>query len=147
MTPISNRRFLISLCLSLGLGLSLNSVMPTLAQAEDKKGAAADPLLTLLPIPIPISKDNKIVNYIFINMKVHLNPKAEVSKLGGKEPYLRDCILHMAAKISFAKPDRDDLLDEPRFTSAVLHAFEPILGQGQVVSIEIVSAKAKYNRG
>jgi hypothetical protein len=135
-----SRRFL-NLVLPLFLATSL---MPYLAHAEDKKAAAA-PSVQLASVAVPVTRDNRLVNYLFLSIKVNLTLKANEAKLREMEPYFRDIIVREASKTSFGRADDDEVLDEAHFKAVMIPAFEQFAGRGTIKSIDILAQNPKFH--
>jgi len=114
------------------------------AHAEDKKDVAA-PSVQLATVGIPVMQNNRLVNYLFLSIRVNLTLKANEARLRDMEPYFRDTIVRLASKTSFGRADNDELLDEARFKAAVAPAFEQFAGPGTVKSIDILSQSPKFH--
>ena len=114
----------------------------TPAVAEEKKDAP-DPSVKLASVGIPVFTGHTIDNYLFLSVKINLTPKADQTKLRDMEPYFRDALVREAHKTSFAQSGHDDKLDEPRFKAAMMAAWAPIAGPGNIASVEIVSQSPK----
>ncbi|HWU49836.1 MAG TPA: hypothetical protein VN042_08175 [Asticcacaulis sp.] len=111
---------------------------------EDKKNAAA-PSVQLASVGIPVMKDNRLVNYLFLSIKVNLTGKANEAKLRDMEPYFRDAIVRLASQTSFAQADNEDVLDIPRFSAAVIPEFEKFAGPGTIKSLDILAQNPKIH--
>lgn len=70
-------------------------VTPALA-AEGAANLKVDPTIPLAPVAVPITHDGRLINYVFISIKVVLSPKADIITLSGKEPYFRDVLVRAA---------------------------------------------------
>lgn len=130
------RHFLLS-----GLAGLLLVAVPALA--EEKPKESPDPSVKMASVGIPVFKGHTVSNYLFLSIKINLTPKANEAKLRDMEPYFRDVLVKAASKTSFAQASRDDLLDEPRFTSAMMVEFTKVTGPGMIKSIEILSQSPK----
>ena len=105
------------------------------ARAETKNVAA--PSVQLATVGIPVMRDNRLVNYLFLSIRVNLTGKANEAKLRDMEPYFRDAIVRAASKTSFAQADNEDVLDAPRFKAehpvTKLEGDRDIFGDGSIV--------------
>ncbi|MDI7774409.1 hypothetical protein [Asticcacaulis sp. EMRT-3] len=124
--------------------LPLLALLPTLARADDKKDAAA-PSVQLATVAVPITQNNRLVNYIFISVRVDLTMMANEGKFRDMEPYFRDAIVRVTSKTSFGLPGHDDQLDTARFKAAMMPAFADITGPGMVKSIDVLSQTPKFH--
>lgn len=127
------------------LMLALPVLFAAPAFAEEKKDAP-EPSVQLASVGIPVMQNNRVVNYLFLSIKVNLTPKANMAKLRDMEPYFRDTIVRLASKTSFGQANHDDMLDDARFKAAMVPAFEQFAGKGAIKSIDILSQSPKYPR-
>jgi len=140
----------ITTCFKLGL-LGLISLLSSLVisssalAGDDDKAAkdAVDPSVQLAPVSVPVVVSGRVVNYLFLNIKVSLTPKANESKMRDMEPYFRDAIIRAAYKTSFAQASHIDKLDETRFKTVMLVEFSKITGPGGIKSIDILSQSSR----
>ncbi|MGA9659802.1 MAG: hypothetical protein WBQ60_11995 [Asticcacaulis sp.] len=109
------------------------------AASEGGTKEASNPSVQLGAIAIPVMVDGKLVNYIFLSIRINLNIKANEAKLREMEPYFRDALVRMSSQVSFAKPDHDDQLDEPRFKQVMTAEWSKIAGPGMIKSVDILS--------
>mgnify|MGYP001599616092 CR=1 FL=1 len=62
---------------------------------------AGDPFVQLAPVSIPVIQNGRVINYLFLNIKVNLTPKVTESKMRDMEPYFRDAVVRLSNKKSF----------------------------------------------
>lgn len=79
------RTFMRSLVLGLPLALGAGAA---LAQSKDG-GQYVD----LSPVPLPIVVNGRLVNYVFVYMRINLTPAADTPHWRDKEPYFRDALV------------------------------------------------------
>jgi hypothetical protein len=127
------------------LFLSMFAIAPAFASSAPAKDAA-DPSVKLASVAIPVFKGRNVVNYIFLSIKINLTAKANQGKLRDMEPYFRNALVSAAHKTSFAMANRDDKLDEARFTSVMKAEFTKVAGAGTIESVEVVSQSPKQRR-
>ncbi|MFT3996308.1 MAG: hypothetical protein QM667_02795 [Asticcacaulis sp.] len=133
MTDIS-RRFLMAAFVSL-------TAAPAMASEPKKEGG--DPYIKLSPVALPVTDKGRLVNYLFVTLRINLTPLADVNALRLKEPYFRDILIRTAHRQSFALPNKRDTLDQDRFIKVMLPEFAKIAGPGAVASIEILAQNPK----
>lgn len=115
---------------------------PAFAAAE-KKSEGGDPYVKLANVGLPIVDRGRVVNYIFVSVRLNLTPKANITELRDKEPYFRDALIRKGHVESFALPNKLDTLDEERFKRVMMPEFARISGPGMIQSIEILSQSPK----
>src|SRR5436190_17401490 len=113
------KRLLVALALAL-------FATPALA-AEGKKEEGGQNV-TLSPVALPIVVDGRLVNYVFVTLRLDLAPLANTSKLREKEPYFRDAIVRAAHRTPFTLPSDLTRIDEVRLKAAMLREATAIAG-------------------
>jgi hypothetical protein len=115
------------------------------ASADDAK-AAAGQYVDLSPVALPVVINGRLINYVFVYMRVNLTPSADAIKLRDKEPYFRDALVRMGHRTPFSLATDYTKLDEPRLKAAFYQAAVAITGPGQVASVEIMPGGGPMHR-
>jgi len=115
------------------------------ASAEDAK-AAAGQYIDLSPVALPVVINGRLINYVFVYIRVNLTPSADALKLRDKEPYFRDALVRMGHRTPFSLATDYTKLDEPKLKAAFLPAAVAITGPGQVASIQIMPGGGPMRR-
>lgn len=118
-------------------------VMPAMAGEGEASKKAGHASVQLGAVAIPISVDGKLVNYIFLNIRINLTMTADEALFRNKEPYFRDALVRVASRISFGQAGKDYLLDEPRFKQVMTAEWTKITGPGVIKSIDILAQSPK----
>lgn len=116
--------------------------------AAKPKTASPDPNVRLANVGVPIIQGGRVINYVFVAVKLNLTPKAVVVTIKEKEPFFRDRIVHVSHQVDFAEPGRTDRLDEAKFSKIMLKEFSDIAGKGMIASVEVAlqNPKARQKR-
>ena len=133
---------------TLVLALLAAALMAGAAVAQEG-GAPPPPSPTVLmnPVALPIVVDGKLVNYIFVTLRLRLSPKADSLKMRAMEPYFRDGLVRVAYRTPFVRPDNYAVLDDDKLKAAVLGQTAAIAGAGMVTSVQIVREQAQHTSG
>ncbi|BBF82212.1 MULTISPECIES: hypothetical protein [Asticcacaulis] len=115
--------------------------MPALASEAKKEGG--EPYVKLAPVALPVTENGRVINYLFVTLRINLTAKADVNALRLKEPYFRDLLIRAAHKQSFALPNKRDTLDEARFKKVMIPEFTKIAGAGNIETLEILAQNPK----
>jgi hypothetical protein len=129
-----------SLAILAGLGaLALTGAAHAAGGGKDSKAKeeSADRQMVAPNVVTPVVRDGKLVNYLFVTIRVDFAKKASASKLRDRAHFLRDALL----KASHAHA-LGDAADETKLnTAAAMAAFGPavkkVLGAENVASIHI----------
>lgn len=144
-SPIARRAFLAA-----SLALLATPAFARSAKKEKKGGKegegeeAADPVIKLQSMALPIIASGKLVNYVFVQMTVTLKPGGLVTVFEGKEPQLRDAIVREAHAKPFVRPDSYVALDEARLKASVLREVNGLIGPGKVAMVTVVKQTPRH---
>lgn len=138
-SPIARRAFL-----TVSLALLATPAFARSAKKEKKGGKegedeeAADPVIKLQPMALPVIAGGRLINYVFVQMAITLKPGLPTAVFEGKEPMLRDAIVREAHAKPFMRPDSYVALDEARLKASVLRQTNGLIGPGKVALITVV---------
>lgn len=118
---------------------------PALAEgdAKTKGGQYVD----LAPVALPVVVNGRIVNYVFVSVRVNLTGGANAPRLQSKEPYFRDALVRAGHRTPFTRNDNYALLDDAKLKASMYSAAVAIAGAGNVASVSILSETAKTHTG
>ena len=116
---------------------------PALASEPKKKGkdgedAKVDPVIKLQSMALPIIVDNRLINYVFVQMSITLKPEVPMTIFEGKEPLLRDALVREAHDKPFTRPDSYVAVDEARLKATILRETAALLGPGKVATVTVI---------
>lgn len=126
----------------IAVALAVLSAGPALAE---EKAAAKDvgQYVDLSPVALPIVVDGKLVNYVFVSLRVVLTTSANTAKVRGKEPYFRDALVRVGHRTPFTNPKDYMTIDAPRLQATMMREAVAIAGAKDVKSITILSQAPK----
>ena len=104
----------------------------------DKPGAGSGQYVDLLPVGLPIVAEGRIVNYVFVHVRINLSPFANGAKLRDKEPFFRDALVRVGHRTPFTLASDYGRIDEPRLVAALKREADAIAGPGQVRSVAVI---------
>lgn len=135
------RRALIALLLAAAF------VQAAPARAADKKDDPPSPTVLMLPVALPVIVDGRLVNYVFVSLRLGLAPGGDIPRLRAKEPYFRDALLHFAYRNSLVRDDNYAALDEDRLKAATLRSAADVVGPGKVISVQVIKQAPQRVQG
>jgi hypothetical protein len=109
------------------------------AHAAEKPKAAVGQYVELQPVAMPIVVDGRLVNYVFVYVRINLQGGADVTKIRDKEPFFRDALVRDAHRTPFIVPGDWQKIDEPKLIAAMTRDAVGIVGPGVVASVTITS--------
>jgi hypothetical protein len=118
---------------------------PLIAAAETKP--ALNPTVLMDPVAMPVVVDGRLVNYVFVTIRLGLSAEADPVKLRNMEPYFRDALVRVGHRQPFVRPDNYTQLDDARLKAALLQQAAQIAGPGMVVSAQIIREQAQHYDG
>lgn len=120
---------------------------PALASdAAPKKGDDSGQFVSISPVGLPVVLDGKVINYIFVTVRVELSPSANAAKLREREPYFRDALVRAGNRTPFTKTSNYTQIDEAKLKAALMRDAPAIAGAGAVRGVTVVSQAPKSLR-
>jgi flagellar basal body-associated protein FliL len=129
------------LLLALVLLLSASS-----AFAEEKKKDEVGQNVSISPVSLPVVVDGKLVNYVFVTVRLELSASANASKLREKEPYFRDALVRAGHRTPFTLLSDLTKIDEAKLKAAMMREAAAIAGAGAVRSVTLINQAPKSLR-
>jgi len=117
---------------------------PVAARAADKDAKAAGAVgqyVDIAPIAAPIVLNGRLINYIFLTVRLDIAPNVDVSKIRDREPFFRDALVRAAYRKPFVKPGDYTHVDEGALTAAVMSDAVRLAGAHVVTRVEILNAQ------
>jgi hypothetical protein len=136
------RRFLLNTALMLFAGFAFVSSAGQASAGAPKKDAG-DPFVRIAQVGLPVIVGSRVVNYVFVNIKIMLSPKGDMVKLQEKEPYFRDLLIKAAHKHDIMLNGRNDTIDEVKLNRVLSPEFTKLAGKGAIKTIVIITQAPK----
>jgi len=132
----------------------MRSIAPVLAliaalvatPAMAVEGAATikvDPQIALSPVAVPITENGKLVNYVFLSIKIILSPKADQFRLVSYEPFYRDALVRIGHRQNLGVPGDPNRVDEALLKAALKREIASFVDPSLIARIEIVRQDPK----
>lgn len=120
-----------------------------LPAAAAAAAAPATPEHTVLmsPVALPVVANGRVVNYVFVTLRLGLARNADSARLREMEPFFRDALVRAGHRTPFVRPDTYAALDDPRLKQSLLRDAAAIAGPGQVVSVEVIREQPQHVDG
>jgi hypothetical protein len=124
--------------------LSLTSAtMPALAAGGGSDESASNKTIEFSGLVLPVQRDGKLINYLFVSAMVTLSPKYDQWEVRETAHVYRDLILKAAHKSPVGRTDKPMRLDEAAFDALVRTVFDEQLGPDSVASIKIIAVDSQ----
>ncbi|WP_269713504.1 hypothetical protein [Caulobacter sp. NIBR2454] len=142
------RSFIAGLALSAVAGAAQARSSPKSSGAKSSGGEEEDkgkngPWVDLAAVALPIVVDGKLVNYVFVRLRVDLIEGSDYGVLKTKEPMLRDAVIRASYRTPFGKKGDVQEIDEARLKAAVRQAAIQVLGAKATGAVTIISSKPR----
>lgn len=122
------------------------AVSPAFASEPAEKADESGQYVSISPVGLPVVLNGKVINYIFVTVRVELTPSANAAKLREREPYFRDALVRAGNRTPFTKTSNYTQIDEAKLKAALLRDASAIAGAGAVKGVTIVSQAPKSLR-
>jgi hypothetical protein len=106
---------------------------------EKEKPKEVGQYVDLQPVAMPIVVDGRLVNYVFVYVRVNLKSGVDVTKVRDKEPFFRDALVRDAHRTPFVLSSDWQKIDEAKLVAAMTRDAMAITGPGVVSSVTVVS--------
>ena len=114
------------------------------------EGAPAAPraaTVLMSPLALPVVVDRRLVNYVFVTLRLGLSAQADAPKMRAMEPYFRDALVRAGHRAPFVLPTNYAALDDARLKATLLREAAALVGPGMVTSVQIVREQAQHYSG
>ena len=128
------------------IALAMLASFSSSAFAEEKKKEEAGQNVWISPVALPVVVDGKLVNYVFVTVRLDLAPMVNASKLREKEPYFRDALVRAGHRTPFTLLSDLTKVDEVKLKAAMMREATAIAGPGAVRSVTLINQAPKTLR-
>jgi hypothetical protein len=126
---------------------SLALAGPALAGEGTPAPSQTSSTVLMSPVALPVVVDGRLVNYVFVTLRLSLSSRADAPTLRAMEPYFRDDLVRAGHRMPFVRPDNYAALDDDRLKATVLRDAAQLAGPGLVTSVQIVREQAQHYSG
>ncbi|HUO21463.1 MAG TPA: hypothetical protein VMU59_03010 [Caulobacteraceae bacterium] len=115
-----------------------------LATAPLSSARAADPKsdkpesIQIQAVGLPVVVDDRVINYVFVTVKLDLVMGADGATVRAKEPFFRDALLRAGHRTPFTLASDYTKMDVGKIRAEVLRDAATIMGKGVVRDVEVV---------
>lgn len=104
---------------------------------------AAGQYVDLSPVALPIVLNGRLINYVFVQVRINLSPGADSPKIREKEPWFRDALVRAGHRTPFTKATDYTVIDEARMKAALMREAAAITPARNLASVTLVSQTPK----
>ncbi len=117
------------------------------ALAGEAPPATRNATVLMSPLALPVVFNGRVVNYVFVTLRLGLSAQADAPKLRAMEPYFRDNLVRAGHRSPFVLASNYAALDDAKLKGTVLRDAAALVGPGTVVSVQIVREQAQHYSG
>lgn len=117
------------------------------ALAEAPAVAADGSFVDITPVAAPILHQGRLVNYVFVNVRLWARPGTDVTTLRTREPEFRDALVRAAHRTPFVLASDLTRVDEAALTRSVMADASRIAGRGVFQRAQITSQTPQRRSG
>ena len=136
------RRLILSLVLTATLAGGAAS-----ASSGPPKPASTGQFVDISPVGLPVVHERRLINYVFVSVRVKLTGSANLMALREKEPYFRDALVKLAHRRPFTRLDDFTSLDEGAIRAALTSELIRIAGPRQIAGVEVTRQAPQKRMG
>jgi hypothetical protein len=116
---------------------------PALAADAKKPVAPVGTYVDLDEVGLPVILDGRLVNYVFVQIRLMLAPGANQMAIQAKEPFFRDGLVRAAHRTPFAIPGDPNHIDEAALKRTMAAVAAGIAGPRAIASVQIMRKAAQ----
>ena len=117
------------------------------AKKKDEEAGAAGPWVDLAPVALPVVVDGRLVNYVFVYVRINFTRSANVFRLREKEPYFRDALIRAGHRTPFTQAHDYTSLDSGRLAAALKREAAAIASAKDIAGVTVLRQTAKRRTG
>lgn len=132
---------------------TLLAALPTLAAgaahaagAPAEKPAAIGQYVDLSPVAAPIIVNGRLINYVFVTVRLLLTASADAAKWRSREPYFRDALVRAVHRAPVTSDKTYVAVDEAKLKAVMLREAQAIAGR-DVTGVAITAQAPKRSTG
>lgn len=116
------------------------------AAAKDAKDAKQDGAarnIEVLNLALPVARQGRLVNYLFVSIELTPGPGQDLWKLREQTHFLRDAYIKLSHAEDLSDPSDPRKLDTARARARLLAATESVLGRGVIAQLAFTSVDSQ----
>ena len=120
------------------------------AAAKEKGGQSGEDASRSMDAPylaVPVVRDGRLVNYLFVSLRIQISPRVDLWRTREKAQFLRDALVRASHANALADPNDINKLNEAFALQVYRTAAIQSLGQDAVAGISIISTYSSLGSG
>ena len=119
----------------------------TSALASEAEVSEDAPTMNLAGLGLPVIVDGRLMNYVFVTVRITLGHGQTPQTMHPKAMFFRDAIVRTAHRAPFTIPGNLILLNENAINAAVMAIANVVSGQGSVIKSEVLIQTPRRRTG
>ncbi|WP_312125839.1 hypothetical protein [Brevundimonas sp.] len=107
------------------------------AAPEAEKPAEAA-WVTMTGLALPIVVEDRVINHIFVELKLHLKPGHPLEQVRAKDAAMRDALVRAGHATLFVLPTNYNRINEQALARSLMQIASREVGRGVVTRVEVV---------
>lgn len=107
------------------------------AAPEAEKPAEAA-WVTMTGLGLPIVVEDRVINHIFVELKLHLKPGHPLEQVRAKDAAMRDALVRAGHATPFVLPTNYNRINEQALARSLMQIAAREVGRGVVTRVEVV---------
>lgn len=120
--------------------------VPAAAEAPPAE-AANQSYVDVSPVGLPIVVEGRLVNYVFVSLRLWARPGTDVTELRAREPRFRDALVRASHRSPFVVPTDYTRIDEVALTRVMAVEAARIAGSPVFQRVQITSQTPQRRSG
>ena len=142
--PRPRREGVVGLAVAIVAALLLAVADPSHAAEPPKKAGAAQ-AFDISPVGVPVISNGRLVNYVFVALRLNIRPGLDPTIVAKKEPFFRDALVRLSHRTALNPPRDFNQLDDRTLKARMMAESVRIAGPGVVTSVEILSQAPQHH--
>ena len=123
------------------------AVSTTAAAAPSSDAPPEAVTLNLVPLGLPVITEGRLRNYVFVNLRLHLESGQTAEAVRPHDPFIRDALVKAAHRVDFSAAGDWTRLNERVVIAATMAAARVVAGDGVIASIEVLNQAPRRRTG
>ncbi len=123
------------------------AVGPAMAASKAEPAKSDGQYVDISPVALPVIYERRLVNYVFVAIRLNLTGGANALALREKEPYFRDAVVRLGHNRPFTRLDDFTKIDEAALRTAVAAEAARIAGPRQIAGVQVVNQTPQRHVG
>lgn len=116
------------------------------SRAADGPTRSSGQYVDLSPVALPVVDGGRLRNYVFVTVRLQLNPRVDPMKVRDREPYLRDALVRIAHRRPFTVAGDWSSIDIAKLKSVMFQQAQTLVGPGIVTGVALTGAPTPQHR-